>query len=1071
MIIFHKICFRAIYCSFIINFFSFITNCYAIDLSSEEKSYLLAKETITFVSQTRYPPFEFTDTGQQHEGIMIDVVRWMAMEMGFLPVFVDMSFEQAQEEVLAGKADIITSLFFSDKRKEKFEFTDTLFDVPASIFVKAERTDIKDLNNLSGKTIAIQRGDYAKDFLASQKIRFDPLDTEDFAEATDMVIVGKADAVIGDEQIVLYHIFSNRLADRIKKIGDPLYIGKNCMASSKSNTMLIGILNKGILEARKTGVLDKICKKWLGTKYGHQESFLEHYLIPLSAGAGSLLLLSLGIWIWNVRLRILVRKKTGEIARHKERFHLALRGADLGMWDWNIMTGEVIFNTRWAEMLGYTLEEIEPHVNFWEKRIHPDDLLQIQGVLKSHLLGETPYYETEHRLVTKSGQYIWTLAKGKVTHRDVQGHALRAVGTLLDITERKRVEQQYRDLFESSKDGITQADLHGKIQNANAAYCEMLGYSKMELKQLTYRQLTPAKWHDGEDEIYRSQIMLRGYSDEHEKEYIKKDGTIFPITLRTWLIKDEQGNPSGVWAIVRDITEHKRAETELQESEKHYRLLVTLLNDGFFMTDSRGFLTFANDALARIYGFETTNAVIGIQIFDLVAPSDRERARQIFFAAVTSGHAPPSVEIGTLRTDGEVVQTEVKPTLIFHKDGTVTTQGLLIDISQRKRAEEALRKSEERLNLALTASQNAIWDWDLLTDELYYSSRWWSMVGYELNELEADSDLWRRLMHQDDLERANLVVSEAIAGETSFTIETRLLHKQGQYVPILTRGFVLRDESGQAVRILGTNTDLTEQKRAEEERRQWGHQLQQLQKTESLNRMAGAIAHNFNNLLGAVMGNLELAISYLPTDAKAVKNLNSAMKASNKAAEISSLMLTYLGRTFSEHVLLDLSELCRQNLAQLQAIAPKNLVFNTDLSTPGPTIQGNANQMQQILINLATNAWEAYGENFGTIDLTVKTAFPKDIPAEHRFPFGWQSQDLAYACLAVTDTGCGIENEDIDKLFDPFFSGKFPGRGLGLPVVLGIVKEHNGVVTVESEMGKGSRFQVFLPLSAEAVAP
>lgn len=178
MIITNTSSFRTGCCFCLLYLFVFITNCYAIALSSDEMAYLRTKDMIVFVSQTRYPPFEFTDTNQQHEGIMLDVVRWMAMEIGFQPVFVDMTFEQAQEAVLSGKVDVLTSLFFSDKRKERFEFTDSLFDVPASIFVKAERTDIKDLNDLNGKTIAMQRGDYASDFLESQKIRFVPLETE-----------------------------------------------------------------------------------------------------------------------------------------------------------------------------------------------------------------------------------------------------------------------------------------------------------------------------------------------------------------------------------------------------------------------------------------------------------------------------------------------------------------------------------------------------------------------------------------------------------------------------------------------------------------------------------------------------------------------------------------------------------------------------------------------------------------------------------------------------------------------------------------------------------------------------
>ena len=139
------------------------------------------------------------------------------------------------------------------------------------------------------------------------------------------------------------------------------------------------------------------------------------------------------------------------------------------------------------------------------------------------------------------------------------------------------------------------------------------------------------------------------------------------------------------------------------------------------------------------------------------------------------------------------------------------------------------------------AAQDAVWDWDLIANTLYYSSHWWRMIGYQENELEADPGLWRRLMHPEDLERASRIVGEARDRGVSFEVETLLAHKAGHYVPILIRGYILRDESGKPVRVSGTNTDLTERKRTEEENRQWEQQRNQLRKAESLGRMAGAV--------------------------------------------------------------------------------------------------------------------------------------------------------------------------------------------------------------------------------------
>jgi signal transduction histidine kinase len=244
----------------------------------------------------------------------------------------------------------------------------------------------------------------------------------------------------------------------------------------------------------------------------------------------------------------------------------------------------------------------------------------------------------------------------------------------------------------------------------------------------------------------------------------------------------------------------------------------------------------------------------------------------------------------------------------------------------------------------------------------------------------------------------------------------------------------------------------------------------QFQKTESLHRMAGAIAHHFNNQLAVVIGNLEMAIDNTPCETEPMENLTEAMQGAQKAAEVSSLMLTYLGQTTGKHAELDLVEACRRSLPLLQAAAPKYIVFKVDLPSPGPIISANINQIQQVLTNLINNAWEAVGEKKGTISLTIKTIFLAEISLAHRFPIDWQVQNKSYACMEIKDTGCGIAEQDIDKIFDPFYSTKFTGRGLGLPVVLGIVQAHGGGITLESKTGSGSTFRIFFPLSAERAA-
>jgi len=262
-----------------------------------------------------------------------------------------------------------------------------------------------------------------------------------------------------------------------------------------------------------------------------------------------------------------------------------------------------------------------------------------------------------------------------------------------------------------------------------------------------------------------------------------------------------------------------------------------------------------------------------------------------------------------------------------------------------------------------------------------------------------------------------------------------------------------------------------------------------VEKAESLSRMAGAVAHHFNNLLGAVIGNLELAQMNLAQGEGVAERLAEAYKASRRATDMSRLMLTFLGQTPSNPIPVALSETCLDRLTELRAEIPDRVALETDLPRPGPIIKTDPGQIGQVLAILVTNAWEAMDDTEGRIKVSVSTAQRRDIRGDHRFPVDWQSTTNVYACLTVADNGRGMRAKTIDRIFDPFYTDKFTGRGLGLAVALGIVKSFNGCITVESEIGTrnganaeqmgrgvtsypgggygGSVFRVFLPLSSE----
>ena len=385
------------------------------------------------------------------------------------------------------------------------------------------------------------------------------------------------------------------------------------------------------------------------------------------------------------------------------------------------------------------------------------------------------------------------------------------------------------------------------------------------------------------------------------------------------------------------------------------------------------------------------------------------------------------------------------------------------DTTERKRAEAMLQESEAQYRLLFESASDALFLIAIDTGDIVNANDKASeLYGYDRQELLTKKS-WDLSAEAEETRRLTLEAR---------TVPGLLLHiplrfhrkKDGAEFPveITSRIFPLNQQDVLLVAI----RDITDRQREEAEKSEIEARNRQLQKFESLNRMARAIAHNFNNQLQVVIGNLEIAMEDLPQHSFTADKVAAALKAAHKAAQISGSMVSYRGENAGNRQPQNLSRICRQSLALLQAAVPKNVTIETHFPDSGPVVHADANQIQQMLTILATNAWEAFDRNQGMIRLTVKTVDRSDIPLSKRFPVNWQPQESVYACLEVIDTGSGIMCCDTDNLFDPFFTTKFIGRGMGLSVVLGIVQAHGGAITVESKPGSGSVFRVFLPVSA-----
>jgi len=504
----------------------------------------------------------------------------------------------------------------------------------------------------------------------------------------------------------------------------------------------------------------------------------------------------------------------------------------------------------------------------------------------------------------------------------------------------------------------------------------------------------------------------------------------------------------------------------LRESEALYRSILSASPEDITITDLAGRILMVSPAALMTIGCAREDDLLGHLIIEFIAPEDRERA-SANITLLLQGVRTGAMEYRGLRPDGSRFDMESNGEFIRGAGDEPTGLVFVVrDITERKRAEQAISESEKKFRLLFELSPVGL-----------------AMVSHETGEfLEVNDALLRQTGYSRSefikLKFWDITPPEYEAQELQQLRdlnetghfgpnEKEYIRKDGSRYPIVISGAVFVDGSGNKV-VWGIIEDITERRQAETERDRLETQNRQLQKAESLGLMAGSIAHHFNNKLQAVMANLEV-MSALPKGADPVKFLVAARQATEKAAEVSRLMLIYLGQTALEQKPCSLSEICRGSLGTLQKALPAKVALEVDFPSPDPIIRANADQFQEVLIALVTNAWEAMNDHEGCIRLGVKTEPATKIPTAHRFPVGWEPQKIPYACLEVADDGCGIAGPDFEKLFDPFFSTKFIGRGLGLSAVLGIVQAHGGGLTVESRRGQGSTFRVHLPLSSEAV--
>lgn len=911
-------------------------------LTQEQKDYLKSEEKIIFAGQTKYPPFEFLSDNGEYTGMTIELLRWMAAEFGFKAEFQHMSFSDAQKAVLNGEADVITSFFYSSERDKNFDFTEVLFEVPASIFIKAERTDIKDLNDLKGKTIVMQRGDYALEYLHNKGIKFDVEYTQNFADAADLVVNGKADAVIGDEQIVLYHIFSSKLNKEIKKAGEPLYIGQDCIAVKEGNKILLEILSKGLEKAEKLNIIDKIYRKWLGTSYTMEKGFISryaHYIAILFGVSFTALIL---IYYWNSKLRKEVLKRTEEL-----NFELS------------------------------------------EKKKTEEMLIRNLSVLKAQK--------------------------------------------------------------ESSLIGILISDENGKIFLYNKIFLETWNINEEilnnnnEEKVLNFIKSKICDSQQFQNDIEKIKINSIKKLQIEYKTINKKIIDIFSSPIIS---------PSGkfygrVWYF-QDVTERKNAETALKESEEKYRLLVEYQTDLVIKLDKEGNFLFANPMYCNLFG-KPEKELIGSKFIPLISEEHKEETRKAFESLYDAPHHV-YIEHRAFTKEGWLWLGWMYTGILNNTGELEEIIGVGRNVNELKKTEFELVKEKEQLTVTLKSIGEGVFTVDKNEKIVLMNNEAEKLTGWKFNEIEGKYfyEIYETLDAKTGLKSENIVRHAVISKSSTITKERTLISRNKSKKLINDSASPIIDSNGKVIGCVIVFRDITEEKKMRDN-------LHKTRKLESIGVLAGGIAHDFNNILTAVLGNISIAKIKTEKNSSVQKILNSAEHACFKAKNLTQQLLTFSkgGAPVKKPENLDIliKQVCDEVLEK------SNIRYNYSFPSKLLRTEIDKAQIMQAVRNIIINAEQSMPLG-GKLSITGENVFVQQENKMHLLPGD-------YVKISIKDTGSGIPSKYIDKVFDPYFSTKKEGSGLGLSAAFSIISKHMGYIGVESFPEDGSEFYFYIPAVKE----
>ena len=510
---------------------------------------------------------------------------------------------------------------------------------------------------------------------------------------------------------------------------------------------------------------------------------------------------------------------------------------------------------------------------------------------------------------------------------------------------------------------------------------------------------------------------------------------------------------------------HREARLELQRSETRYRALAESSPVGIWQIRPDGGTIYLNPAMSGILELDGPGDLMGsgASFQEFFAPDS-----VALIAHEWSKRAQAQVsnyEVEVVGRWGRRTRMLVYGAPILSPEGKLESiMGTFVDITERKREEEALRRSEERLRVAAECGNDLIYEWDILKGSLDWFGPVDERLGFQHGDIPRTVEAWERLIHPEDRNEVASDIQRHLQGHEPFFREYRVRCKDGSYRLWSDRGTAQWDSNGVAYKWVGTTSDITDARRAEEALRAKEEQLRQSQKLEAVGRLAGGIAHDFNNLLAAIMGYCELMLYRLEPDHVCRKEVGEILNGSDRAAGLIRQLLAFSRQEIPQPKVIHPNYIITSMQPMLRHLLEENIELDVRLDPEAGRMRMDPVQLEQVLMNLVLNARDAMPSGGKVLVTTGNVDLSGEVPGAYG-----KVHAGPHVRVSVADSGQGIDRDNLPHIFDPFFTTKDSGKGsgLGLSTVYGVVTQNNGCVLVETEPGKGSVFSFFLPLTDE----